>query len=278
MADQITNSPVVPATPAVAAPVAPVVAAPEAPVVQNVSPVVNSPVVETPVVTTPVVEAKAAPVVAETSVLGEEPPKPVEVKPAEAKTEVKAADVKTEGEVKTEVKAEVAEPVQLPSYDGWKFPEGVEADPEKLSVFNKIFGEFETTSKVEHTAMEALGQKLIDFNIEQINALRQAYVDKWNQDKKDWFESFQKDPEIGGNRAETVTQSVRQFVETYGGNPEQKTELRNFLKTTGIGNHPALIRLIANASVVRQEGGPVPANKGPQAPISKIQKRYGKTE
>ena len=275
MADETSNTPAPVAAPAPAASPAP--AAPVAQASLPLEPAAPAPVAE---VTAPVVAA------IEPSILGDDAPKP-EVKTEEPKIEAKAdekpvAEKSAEGEKKPdgEKKEEVSqsdEPAPLPSYDAWAFPEGVEADPVKVEAFNKMFGEFESMTKVDHAKMKELGQKLIDFNISQMRELQQSYIDKWNSDKKEWFETFQKDPEIGGNRAETTTRSVRQFVETFGGNDEQKTELRNFLKTTGVGNHPALIRLIANASLVKREGSPVPAQKGPAPPVSKIEKRYGRS-
>lgn len=284
MADETQNNSATPAAPA------PAPAAPASPIAQASLPLDTPAESASPATAETVVQP--VPAAAEPSVLGDDAPKPVvaegdkkadektDDKKTETKADEKPADKKSaeaekaDGEKKEEA-SQSDEPAPLPSYDAWVFPEGVEADATKVAAFNNLFGEFESTTKVDHAEMQKLGQKLIDFNISQMRELQQAYTDKWNQDKKNWFDSFQKDPEIGGNRAETTTQSVRQFVETFGGNDEQKTELRNFLKTTGVGNHPALIRLIANASLAKREGSPVPANKGPSAPVSKIAKRYG---
>lgn len=288
MADETQNNSATPTAPAPA--VAPAPAAQAAPATQASLPL-ESPEPAASAKTETAIQVVPA---AEPSVLGDDAPKTetkTDTKPEEktddkkieAKADEKPADEKSaegdkkpDGEKKEEA-SQSDEPAPLPSYDAWVFPEGVEADPAKVAAFNTLFGEFESTTKVEHAEMQKLGQKLVDFNISQMRELQQAYTDKWNQDKKDWFDSFQKDPEIGGNRAETTTRSVRQFVETFGGNDEQKTELRNFLKTTGVGNHPALIRLIANASLVKREGTPVPAQKGPAPSVSKVEKRYGKT-
>lgn len=292
MADEPQNTSTTPAAPAPGAAAAPAPATTIAAPGTQTSLPLDSP--------EPAASAKAETAISDApaedlSVLGDDAPKPVvtegdkkpdekaDDKKVEPKADEKPADEKSaegdkkpDGEKKEEA-SQSDEPAPLPSYDAWVFPEGVEADPTKVAAFNTLFGEFESTTKVEHAEMQKLGQKLIDFNISQMRELQQAYTDKWNQDKKNWFESFQKDPEIGGNRAETTTRSVRQFVETFGGNDEQKTELRNFLKTTGVGNHPALIRLIANASLVKREGTPVPAQKGPGPAVSKVEKRYGKT-
>jgi hypothetical protein len=66
-----------------------------------------------------------------------------------------------------------------------------------------------------------------------------------------------------------------QFIRTHGGNEGQQQELRELFDNTGIGNHPALIRIFAKANMAMREGRPVPASTPVKATQSKVEKRYG---
>lgn len=285
MADEIEN-------PAPAPVVEQAAPAPEAPVEQNLA--VETPAPE-PVDTAEPVVAPAAEVVAEPTVLGDEPKKiepkanekPADAKPAEEvkaeekpKEEVEAEEKKPEGEVKAEeAKAEEAEPVPLPTYEAWKFPEGIVADDERVGAINKVFGEFEQSAKIDHAAMQEFGQKMVDMHgaalKDQADRIQKAYQDIWQKQTTDWLDAFKKDPEIGGNRQETTTEAARQFIRTFGGTADQQAEVKDLFNKTGIGNHPAVIRLLANANLVKREGKPIPAQKAAPAVVSKIARRYG---
>lgn len=223
--------------------------------------------------------AEAAPVVApaETTVLGTPPvvPAPEAVKPPEA-APVEGAPV--EGEKKEGDQS--AEPAPLPSYDAFTLPEGFTVEQERIETFTKLLGEFETVTKADHAEMQKFGQQLMDRHIAEVqsavDAVQKSYAEHWTKTKNEWRDSFMKDPEIGGNRYETTINSAVEFIHTHGGNEQQQTEFRKLMDDTGLGNHPALIRMFANANAHYQEGRPLPAQSPIPAPKSKLQAFYGK--
>lgn len=275
MADEVIplTVPAVTPPPEVSAPAA-------APVVSTTSPAPAPTQEVTP-------ETPAAPIIE--SVLGtDDAPKPedkpAEVKPVEPTPEVKpevtpeapAEQKPVEGEKPVEAKVEA--PV-FPAYE-WQFPEGIKADPERLSEFNKELGEFALTSKVDGKLVQELGQKLINRHITEIQAVAekvaQAYNKVWTDQTKNWYDEFVKDPEIGGNKRDTTVNAAREFIRRHGGTDEQKTALRTFLKTSGVGNHPGLIRLLANANLALAEPRPLRAEApAPQGKQSLKTKMYG---
>jgi hypothetical protein len=91
-----------------------------------------------------------------------------------------------------------------------------------------------------------------------------------------WRQNFVNDPEIGGNRQETTVREAGEFIKMYGGSKEQRKELAGLLDQTGVGNHPALIRLLSNAhrSLV-SEGVPLAATQAVKAKPSTYEKFYG---
>lgn len=294
MTDEIipTQAPVAPA-PTAAAPVAipsvdTTVTAPAA----VVAPV--APVVEAPAATAPVPAA-----IAPTTILGAEPPKtdaktdakveaPVADKPADTKAEAPktedakkdaSADVKPADQKKEEAK-QSDEPAPLPTYEAFKLPEGISADEMRLGEFTKLLAEAEL-AKGDHTKMQDFGQKLVDRHIAEVQEVLKKqsdfFINAFEKQKVEWKEKFLSDPEIGGNRWQTTATAANEFISTHGGNAEQQKELRQLMESSGIGNHPAMIRVFAKAMMNMSEGKPLPAPKPESRPMSKVERRYGKT-
>ncbi len=203
------------------------------------------------------------------SILGDE--KPVVEKPKE--------EVKTE--TNTETKVETPK-VELPTYEAFKLPENVALDKEPLDAFSKILGEIET-GKLDHAGMQAKGQALIDLaakaTTDSINRLNDYYVQIHETQKKDWFEAAKKDPDLGNGDEKIfgeIASNLRSSIDTYAGSSDQQKEFRTLMKDTGVGNHPALLRMLNNMqkkidSYTKETSGrAVPA----QAPAPSKQKAY----
>jgi len=222
---------VTPTAPASEPVVVPTPEAPSAPVTDSPAPAITENPSPAPTVDAPKPDAV-------TSVLGDA------VKP-ESKDASKTEAPKTEtATTKDEKPVEVTTPV----YE-FKLPENVTLDKEPMDAFTKLLGEIET-GKLDHAGLQEKGQALIEMHTkslsDSINRLNDYYAQIHEKQKNDWFETFKKDPEIGGEKVESTVKAVRNAIDSFGGNPEQITELRTEMKNSGYGNHPALIRLINN--------------------------------
>lgn len=292
MADEnIVTTQTTPVSPAPAA----VVSAPVAPVESSttvqateVAPVVEAPVAPAtilgtePAKTEAIVEAPVADKALETPA---ETPKTEEAKtdakPAEDAKKDPAVEADKAPDAKKEEAAQSAEPAPLPTYESFKFPDDITPDEKGLSTFTTLLGELEI-AKGDHAKTQEVGQKLVDYYVaeQQNNLKRQAdyFVSLFDKQKTTWKDAFLKDPEIGGERWETSANAAKEFISTHGGSEDQQKELRQLMEATGVGNHPAMIRIFAKAMKVMGEGKPLPAVK-PEAsmPKSKIERRYGKT-
>lgn len=214
-------------------------------------------------------ETTAAPIL-ETVLGSDDAPKieekPTEVKPVETKTEVKPEEKPVDSEKPVEIKQE-EKPAELPVFE-WKLPEGVTVEKERITEFNKELGEFAITSKVDAKTAQEFGQKLINRHISEVQSIAekvaQAYSKVWQDQTKNWYDEFVKDPEIGGNRRDTTVNAAREFIRRHGGTEKQQTDLKSWLKTSGVGNHPGLIRIFANANLALAEPKPVKA----ETPVS----------
>lgn len=249
--------------------VAPIVEAVQTPVVAPVQAVVEAPVVTPAVETTPRVEPPKAP----ETILAAELDK--EIKPPETVAEVKPV---VEGEVKND-SGQSEEPAPPPVYDTFTIPEGFTLDNDRVSKFTEILGDLEKNTKADHAIVQQFGQKAVDFHVAELQ--KQAddfnkYVNTtWERTKQDWKDSFLKDPEIGGNRFQTTIDNAKNFIRTHGGTPEQQTEFRNLMETSGLGNHPTMIRLLANAGLRMSEGQPLAAVQPVPQTKSKLTTMYG---
>lgn len=216
---------------------------------------------EAPVSSPAIPSAPAVETVPETlvtgNVLGDSAADPVEPVKTEAAAEAK---VETKPEVKEPVKHATEAPVEgeaakiveaqvLPVYEEFKLPEGINLNKEQLGEFNKLLGQIET-GKLDHAGMQEAGQKLVDLatkaTTDSINRLNDYYVQFHENQKNEWFEAFKKDPEMGGENMDKTVSALREAVESYGGDEKQIAEFRSVMKDTGVGNHPAVIRILNN--------------------------------
>jgi len=277
MADPVSLSTTSSADPA-PAPVAPVVAPVTAPVEVAPAP---APVEVAPI-TAPVEASQTpqeAPVVpvTEPTVLGEAPKETPAVEAPKA----------PEGEVKTEVTeppktesegGQSEDPAPPPKYDPFTLPEGIKLDDTKVGEFTNLLAELEK-SKADHSVVQQTGQKLVEFHINEVKSavegIQKYYQDSWDKQKTEWRESFLKDPDIGGNRFQTTVDAANTFIRTHGGSVEQQTEFRALMDSSGLGNHPIMIRILANAGKAMSEGRPLASVKPVSQPKSKTQTLYG---
>lgn len=211
--------------------------------------------------------------------------KPDAAKP-EAKPEVKqdaTAETKPEGtsEAKSESAAEAK--AETPTYE-LKFPEGANIDKEGVDAFTKLFGEIES-GKLDHAGFSEKAQNLVDMHVKSltdtIERLNTYYEQIHEKQKSDWHDSFRNDAEIGGERAPQTVRTVREAIDSYGGSPEQITELREQMKSSGYGNYPPLIRLInnmqakINSYTKESAGGIVPGQAPAPTKVKDYQRFYG---
>lgn len=197
------------------------------------------------------------------------------------KEEAKEPVQGTETESKEQQSNQSEEPAPLPTYDKFTAAEDFPLDDGLVGDFSKSLGEFERLTKADHAEVQKFGQSLIERHVTEVKRSIEQHtnsiLEAFEQQKKDWRETFEKDPEIGGNRRDTTINAALEFIRTHGGNEEQRKEIHELMENTGIGNHPAMIRLLAQAarSTAFTEGKPLPATNPVPTIKNKIEKRYG---
>jgi hypothetical protein len=112
-------------------------------------------------------------------------------------------------------------------YD-FKAPEGVELDAASTDEFKAIAKELNLSKDA--------AQKVVDLAVKREQARAEAFA----KQVEDWANQVQRDPELG--KPETLA-AARKVVETFGDD-----ETKSLLNSTGMGNHPALVRFMVKVS------------------------------
>ena len=195
----------------------------------------------------------------------------IETKPTEAEKPVEA---KTEEKPAPEAKVEeaVVEPVTI---EPFTLPEGFSPDGEKLGEFTTALSEFATKTKVPQAEIQALGQQFLDKHISEMKRYTESLTTAWNKQKNDWKDAFQNSPEFA-NRTDTVVNSALDAITVFGGDAKQQSEFKELMESSGVGNHPAMIRLLSNIMLAKAEPKPLAAPQiATTAKGSKIERMYG---
>jgi hypothetical protein len=213
---------------------------------------------------------------------------PVETKTEEVKTETPAEDkpvekpieAKTDEKPKSEEKpVETPKSTELPKFEALLLPEGVKLEDAQVKDIDSMFGNFALSSKAPVAEVQKLRQAMVDYglgvikdSVAKVHADAQKY---WETKTKEYREAFKSDLDIGGAKMEATTEAARQFIAQHAGSPEKADEVRKVLQDHKLDNHPAIIRLLANANLARREGKPIPAQKSVPAKVGKLDRWYG---
>ncbi len=123
----------------------------------------------------------------------------------------------------TDTKA--TEPVVPESYE-LKMPEGVQLDSAAAEEFTAIAKELKLD--------QAAAQKLADIGAKMATRQAEAHA----QLVETWTAQVKTDKEIGGDKLDENLGIARKAIDTFG-----SPELKDLLNSTGLGNHPEVVKL-----------------------------------
>lgn len=224
-----------------------------APVVTTETPAPATPSVEPAPAATPAAASSAVEPVAAPAPEAPAPAAPTAEKPAEPAPSLLGAEPPA-------TEAPVVEPA---AYE-FTLPEGFKADPERMAAFTGLLG--------EHKLPPEAGQKLFDLYMADRQALQEQMAahqqEVFAETRKGWVADFENDPQMGLNRRDqTLNQArtaIRQLLTDKNGQVNEKhlQEAWQVLGFTGAGDHPAIIRLFANAHQRLNERAAPPPSLG----------------
>ncbi len=132
-------------------------------------------------------------------------------------------------------------PAGAPEAYDLKAPEGMDFDSEAMALAEPVMRELNLDNAQAQKLVDVYSQMAPKFG-ERLVAQQQAAI---VAERKAWLEEAKADPEIGGANWDASIAASAKALDRLGapaGSP-----FRDLLNVTGLGNHPEMVRILANA-------------------------------
>lgn len=176
---------------------------------------------------------------------GAEGGKPQEDKPADGD---KPAEKPDEKEQKQEGAPEKYE---------FQAAEGVELDTEALKDFEPVARDLNLTNEQ--------AQKLVDAYPKILAGVQQRQAEAWQAQTEQWAADVKADKEIGGDKLTANLSAAQRALDLFG-----TPELKEYLNTTGLGNHPDLVKTFVKIGKAMSEDGMVDGSNQGQRSAAEV--------
>ncbi|MGM8447314.1 peptidase [Enterobacter bugandensis] len=213
----------------------------------------------------------AAPASSEPSVPAAEAPAPVgdSAKPEGDKQQPGAEgdkpqeDKPADGEKPADKPAEEKDQKQEGAPEKYEFTagEGVELDTEALKDFEPVARDLNLTNEQ--------AQKLVDAYPKILAGVQQRQAEAWQAQTEQWAADVKADKEIGGDKLTANLSAAQRALDLFG-----TPELKEYLNTTGLGNHPDLVKTFVKIGKAMSEDGMVDGSNQGQRSAAEV--LYGK--
>lgn len=140
-------------------------------------------------------------------------------------------------------------PEGAPEAYEFKAPEGGELDKEAVAQFEPIARELNLSQEQAQKLVDLYGSKVMP-------QLMKQQADTWQKQVADWGTAAKEDAEIGGDKFDGNLTRAKQAMDKFA-----TPQLREFLETTGMGNHPELIRVFVKVGAAMSEDSLVTSNE-----------------
>lgn len=160
------------------------------------------------------------------------------------------------------IPAKAAEPAVPFDATKLKLPEGMKTDDPLFKTYTEIMSD-------DKLSPQDRAQKQIDLYTTAIKQAGEASTLAWTKVNEGWVKDVKADPVIGGVNYEPTKAAIASTIDTLG--VEKAAAFRQALDVTGIGNHPAFWRGMAEFAKQLTEGkhvagSPVGSGKPDMAP------------
>ncbi|HCT8099114.1 TPA: peptidase [Enterobacter hormaechei] len=141
-------------------------------------------------------------------------------------------DKPADGEKPADKPAEEKEQKQegAPEKYEFKLAEGQELDTAALEQFEPIARELNLTNEQAQKMVDLYGTKIMPM-------VQKQQAEAWQKQTEGWAETVKADKEIGGDKLTANLSAAQRALEQFG-----DPELKEYLDSTGLGNHPALVK------------------------------------
>lgn len=117
------------------------------------------------------------------------------------------------------------------NYGDFVLPEGVELDKERLDSFTPVAKEMNLSQEN--------AQKLVDFYAKTVDGVAATQAKDWADIQSGWRDEASSDTEYGGKDFQENIGLAKKALDAFG-----NEKLKEALNTSGMGNHPEMIRLL----------------------------------
>lgn len=172
-------------------------------------------------------------------------------------------DKPADGEKPADKPAEEKEQKQEGAPEKYEFTagEGVELDTEALKDFEPVARDLNLTNEQ--------AQKLVDAYPKILAGVQQRQAEAWQAQTEQWAADVKADKEIGGDKLTTNLSAAQRALDQFG-----TPELKEYLNTTGLGNHPDLVKTFVKIGKAMSEDGMVDGSNQGQRSAAEV--LYGK--
>lgn len=139
--------------------------------------------------------------------------------------------------------------------------EGVELDTEALKDFEPVARDLNLTNEQ--------AQKLVDAYPKILAGVQQRQAEAWQAQTEQWAADVKADKEIGGDKLTANLSAAQRALDQFG-----TPELKEYLNTTGLGNHPDLVKTFVKIGKAMSEDGMVDGSNQGQRSAAEV--LYGK--
>lgn len=112
----------------------------------------------------------------------------------------------------------------------FKPAEGQELDTAALEQFEPIARELNLTNEQAQKMVDLYGTKIMPM-------VQKQQAESWQKTTEQWAADVKADKEIGGDKLTANLSAAQRALEQFG-----DPELKEYLDSTGLGNHPALVK------------------------------------
>jgi|TARA_B110000211_G_C14016619_1_gene525681 hypothetical protein len=148
-----------------------------------------------------------------------------------------AANNETEGNAE-ETESEVASAPE--TYEVFELPENFDMNEETL-------GEYHTFAKENN-----LTQEQAQRGVDMVAQMKQAEMNQWVEQQKSWVDDAKSDTEFGGDKFDQSISVAVKARDSFG-----TPEFNEMLDSSGLGNHPEMIRFLSRVGKQISEDGVV---------------------
>lgn len=173
----------------------------------------------------------------------------------------KPADDKKPENDKQDEKKDGDKPEGAPEKYEFQAAEGVELDTEALKEFEPVARELNLTNEQ--------AQKLVDAYPKILAGVQQRQAEAWQKTTEQWAADVKADKEIGGDKLISNLSAAQRALDQFG-----TPELKEYLNTTGLGNHPDLVKTFVKIGKAMSEDGMVTGGNEGQRSAAEV--LYGK--